>query len=244
MSTKKTADITRRCLRLMLCLAAGVGMMGPVSLSAAAEEDAGHADGAEHSSSATEGHSAEGNGHDSGEGGAADHGHAGPASTHPLSIDPDLAIVTLIVFVVLLVVLRKFAWGPIMDGLAKRETAIAADIDAAATGRQEAEKMLSDYQRQLERAGDEVRAMLDNAKKEAESMKQSIIEEANKAAAAEKERATREIEAAKNSAITEIAEHSVNIAFRVASDAVRREVKPEDHRNLVDDALKQFSNEN
>ena len=86
--------------------------------------------------------------------------------------------------------------------------------------------------------------MLDNAKAEAEAMKQAIIAEANRAAAAEKDRATREIEAAMNSAISEIAEHSVNIAFRVASGAVQREIKPEDHRNLINDALKQFANDN
>ena len=157
---------------------------------------------------------------------------------------PDLAIVTLIIFCILLAVLYKFAWGPIKAGLEKRENGIGEDIDAAAAQRSEAEKMLSDYQRQLEKAGDEVRAMLDDAKKEAESMKQSIIEEANRAAVAERDRATREIETAKNSAISEIAEHSVNIAFRVASGAVQREIKADDHRNLIDEALKQFSSDN
>ena len=195
------------------------------------DEDADHADGG-------------GSEHGHGEGSHEHHAHAGPASNHPLSVDPDLAWVTLAIFVCLLLVLRKFAWGPIMEGLAKREKGISDDIDAAAARRKEAEKMLSEYQTQLERAGDEVRAMLDNAKKEAEEMKQSIIEEANKAAAAEKDRATREIDAAKNSAINEIAEHSVNIAFRVASGAVQREIKADDHRNLIEDALKQFSNDN
>ena len=75
-------------------------------------------------------------------------------------------------------------------------------------------------------------------------MKNSIIEEANKAAAAEMDRATREIDATKNSAISEIAEYSVNIAFRLASGAVQREMKPDDHRNLIEDALKQFSSDN
>mgnify|MGYP002623817814 FL=1 len=160
------------------------------------------------------------------------------------SINPDLAWVTVIISLILLFILWKFALGPITAGLAKREQGIADDIETAAAQRKEAEKMLSEHQTQLERAGDEVRSMLDNARQEAEAMKNSIIEEANKAAAAEKERATREIDAAKNSAIREIAEHSVNIAFRVASGAVQREIKPEDQRNLIEDALKQFSSKN
>ena len=158
--------------------------------------------------------------------------------------NPDLAVVTLIVSLILLAILWKFASGPIGAGLTKREQSIADDIEAAAQRRIEAEKMLNEYQTQLERAGGEVRAMLDNAKTEAEAIKQSIIDEANRAAAAEKDRATREIEAAKNSAINEIAEHSVNIAFRVASGAVQREMQPNDHRNLIEDALRQFSNDN
>ena len=83
------------------------------------------------------------------------------------SIDPDLAIATFVIFVVLLLVLRKFAWGPILDGLAKRESGMANDIEAAAARRKEAEKTLEEYQTQLERAAGEVRALLDDAKKEA-----------------------------------------------------------------------------
>jgi len=82
------------------------------------------------------------------------------------------------------------------------------------------------------------------SKQEAESIKQSILAEAHRAADAEKDRATREIDAAKNAAINEIAEQSVNWAFRVAGDAVHREIKPEDHRSLIEDALKQFESKN
>ena len=159
-------------------------------------------------------------------------------------IKPESAWVVVIVSAILLGILWRFALGPIKSGLAKREQGISDEIDDATAQRKEAERMLSEYQTQLERAGDEVRSMLENAKQEAESIKNSIIEEANRAAAAEKERATREIEAAKNSAISEIAEHSVDIAFRVASGAVQREMKADDHRNLIEDALKQFSSDN
>ena len=212
-------------------------------------EEGGHADsdGEEHGHSDGEGHSHAdgdgGHGHDDGHGhaGHGDHSgdhahHAGPASNHPLSIDPDLAIATLLIFVVLLIVLQKFAWGPILEGLAKRENGIADNIDAAAARRKDAEKMLEEYQSQLERAGTEVRAMLDGAKKEADAMKQSILEEAAKAAAAEKDRATSEIVAAKDAAISEIGTESVNIAFKVASGALRRDVNPEDHKELIADA--------
>ena len=204
-------------------------------------DDHGHAEsGEDHAHDTADGHGDDGHGED-----AAGHGHgadghdehhAGPASNHPLSIDPDLAIATLVIFVVLLVVLQKFAWGPIMEGLAVREGGIADNISAAAERRKDAEKMLSSYQSQLERAGEEVRAMLDGAKREAEAMKQSILEEASKAAAAEKEQATAEIQSAKDKAISEISGDSVNIAFRLASGALRRDINPDDHKELIADA--------
>ncbi len=245
------ATLTRYGLALLLGICATAWLADRPSALLAADEEPGHThaggedgeNGHDHGDGSGHDHDGEGSGGDGGHG-ASHAGHSGPASNHPLSIDPDLAIVTLIVFVLLLIVLTKFAWKPIMAGLAKREQGIADDIEGAAARRQEAEKLLADYQQQLEEAGGKVREMLDGAKKEAEEMKQSILDEASKAAAAEKDRATREIEAAKNSAIGEIAQHSVNIAFRVASDAVRREVKPDDHRNLIEDALKQFPSEN
>jgi F-type H+-transporting ATPase subunit b len=190
---------------------------------------------------------AEGDGHDHASGDWHDHDAAGghaAVNPNPLEIDPDLALVTLIIFLVLMGILYKFAWGPIMAGLHHRESHIAQEISAAEARHQEAQKLLADYQTQLAKAGDEVRAMIDSARKDAESMKAGIIADAQKAASDEKERAKREIETAKNSALSEITEKTVNMAFRVASDAVRREIKPDDHRSLIEDSIKQFESKN
>ncbi len=156
----------------------------------------------------------------------------------------DLAVVGLIIFGILLGVLWRFAWGPIKTGLKKREDGIEGEITAAQERRLQAEQQLTEYQQRLEQAGQEVQAMIDDAKQQAETIKQSILAEARRTATAEKDRATREIDAAKNAAINEIAEQSVNWAFRVAGDAVRSEIKPEDQRSLIEDALKQFESKN
>ncbi len=160
--------------------------------------------------------------------------HAGSVNPNPLEIDPDLVLFTAALFGLLLVVMSKFAWGPIMAGLKKREDGVAGDLAAAEARHQEAQALLAEYQQRLERAGDDVRATMDAAKKEAETMKQSILDEAQKAAAAEKDRATAEIGAAKDTAIRELSGHSINWAFRVASDALKRDVKPGDHQELID----------
>lgn len=194
-------------------------------------------------------HAAPAAGHNGAESNGAPHNGEGGSegmsvNPNPLEFDPDLAIVTAIVFFCLLAVLYKFAWGPIVAGLQKREANIADEIAAAEASNKEAHKLLGEYEQRLQKASEDVRAMLDDAKKEAESMKQTIIAEAQKAASDEKDRATREIASAKKAAIDEITEQSVNLAFRVAGEAVRREIRPDDHRALVEDALKQFSNEN
>lgn len=187
---------------------------------------------------------AEGAGHDHDDGAAHGGGEHTVVNANPLEVDPDLAIVSLIIFLLLAGILYKFAWGPIMEGLHHRESHIAQEISAAEARHLEAQKLLADYQTQLAKAGDEVRALIDGAKKDADAMKGTIIAEAQKAAGEEKDRAKREIETAKNSALGEITEKTVNMAFRVASDAVRREIKPDDHRNLIEDAIKQFESKN
>ena len=72
-------------------------------------------------------------------------------STDPLAVDPDLAIWTLLVFVVLLAVLWKFAWGPIVAGLEKREQAIADNIAAAKRQHEEAKRLVAEYEAQAGR---------------------------------------------------------------------------------------------
>lgn len=170
--------------------------------------------------------------HDKKNGGQAT--HAAAVNPNPLEVDVDLALFTAALFGLLLVVMSKFAWGPILAGLKKREDGVAKDLAAAEARHQEAQSLLAQYQQRLEQAGDDVRATMDTAKKEAETMKKSILDEAQKAAAAEKDRATAEIDAAKDTAISELSGPSINWAFRVASDALHRPVKPEDHQELID----------
>ena len=123
-------------------------------------------------------------------------GHAGASAGNPISVDPDLMIFTAIIFLVLLAVLRKFAWGPIRDALDDREKAISNQIAAAERQNQEARQLLADHETRLASAADEVRTLLDEGRREAELQKQRIVAEAEQAAAAEKDRALLAIEAA------------------------------------------------
>lgn len=179
--------------------------------------------------------------HDAGESSAA-HGAAGEhASPNPLGFDPDLAIWTAIVFVVLFLVLKKFAWKPIAHALEERERAIEANIAKAEGAAAEARAMLADYEKKLAGAADEVRAMLEEARRDAEHTKQEIVAEARVAARDEHQRVMRDINMAKDQALKELAERSTNIAVDLAGKIVQAQLSKTDHAALVQDAMNRLA---
>ncbi len=201
--------------------------------------DEGHTATAESGTAPTEEHGAEPGQSDHGEGDDASHGNA-----HPLSADPDLAIFTAIIFCLMLVILGKFAWGPIRQALDDREHYVATQLDEAKQRNEEAQRMLKEHAQQMAGATDEVRALLDQARKDADAQKQAILDEAQKAAAAEKDRAIREIGAAKNAALQDMADASVSTAVDLAGRIVGRQLDKSDHTNLIEDAVRQFTSNN
>ncbi len=118
----------------------------------------------------------------------------------PEEIRSDLAFFTFVVFVLLLAILWKFAWGPIVAGLEKREEAIAKNIADAQRQHDEARQLLVDYERKLEGAAEQVRGILEEARRDAEHTKQSILAEAKSGAETERLRALRDIEGATDAA--------------------------------------------
>jgi F-type H+-transporting ATPase subunit b len=165
-------------------------------------------------------------------------------SPNPLIFEPDLAVFTAIIFLVLMAVLWKFAWGPIMQGLRKREEAIAEEIASAERSNEEAKDLLTQYESRLGEAADEVRSLLDQGKKDADAQRQQIIADAQDAARAEKERAVREIDVAKNEALSELAEKSVDTAVDLAGRIVGKQLQAADHTRLIQEALEKFPSQN
>jgi F-type H+-transporting ATPase subunit b len=170
-------------------------------------------------------------------------GDAAHASTKPdpLSFDPDLAIFTAVVFLLLLAILGKFAWKPIIEGLEKRERHIADNIAAAERAGEEARRTMAEYQAKLASAADEVRAMLEEARRDAEHTKQEIVAEAKTAAQAEHDRQMREIRTATDSALKQLAETSATLAIDLAAKVIRQKLNPQDHQKLIREAVEKFA---
>jgi F-type H+-transporting ATPase subunit b len=166
--------------------------------------------------------------------------HAEEISPNPLEFRTDLAIWTGIVFLVLMFVLWWFAWGPIANALDQREQAVANQIAAAEKSNQDAHKVLAQYEQKLSDAKNEVRALLDQARREADQAGRQIVEAARGEAREEHQRALAEIENATAGALKELAERSADLAVGLAGKIVRAELKPSDHRGLVERAVADF----
>lgn len=173
-------------------------------------------------------------------------GHDGPGhgSPNPLEVGPDLAMVTAVVFVLLLLVLSKFAWKPILEALDRREQHIADNLAAADAKHQDARRLLEQYEQKLASAADDVRALLDEARRDAERAKASILGEAKSAAQAEQQRALREIRNATDAALKALAEKCADQAVELAGKIVGQRLTPSDHARLIREAIEQFPNNN
>lgn len=170
--------------------------------------------------------------------------NAGPTQESMFDFKSDLALATLIVFVLLLAILTKFAWGPITEALDRREKAIADQIAETERSRNEASRLLAEHEKRLAAAAEEVRGMLDQARRAGEDLKKKIVAEAEQAAANQKDRALREIEVAKNGALEELTRKSVEQAVSIASTILRREVRPEDQSRFIQEGLARLPSKN
>ena len=198
-------------------------------------KDAGHKEGAHKEGAHAGGHE---NQFDLG------HANAGPAQGSPEELKGDLAIYTFVVFVLLMAVVTKFAWRPIMDGLAKRENSIAHMIDEAKENQHKAHESLKQYEAKLAAATEETRLMLAQARQDAEAAKEKIVAEAQAAAQRERDKSLAEIRAAKEAALREMAQKSVDSAFALASRIVHKEIRPGDHAALIAESLAKFPSQN
>ncbi len=163
-----------------------------------------------------------------------------PTANDPLSIDPDLALWTLIVFLVLLAVLRKFAWGPIIGAWKSASSTIADHIADAERNHVEAKHLLQQHEQKLAAAAAEVRELMEQARREAEQARQAILAEAKQGADAERTRALRDIEAAADAAMESLAHRSAQLAVELAGKILKSKLTSEDHNRLIQEAISKF----
>lgn len=194
------------------------------------------------------GHGQTSDGHD--QGGVEHDGHAtkaghGDGHTPPLlSFDTGSAFCNLAIFLGVFFVLSKFVWPVILGGLKAREEKIHGDLEAAENANAEAKGLLAEYQTKLDDAASQVQSMLAEARRDAEASGQRIVEEAKAEAQRQSERAIADIETAKKVAISDIAGQTSDMAITVAKQVVGRELKADDHAELIRQSLERLPSNN
>lgn len=150
------------------------------------------------------------------------------------------SLAAVIVFLGLLAILYKFAWGPILSGLQDRENRIKSDLENAERASREAAATLDQYKRQLAEAQVEAGRVIAAARTDAEKIAAQIREATQNEIHAMKQRATLEIKAAQEEAIAQVYHQAATLSTQVASQILRRQINPQDQQALVEQSLAEF----
>ncbi len=153
----------------------------------------------------------------------------------------DLGLWTLVIFVLLLLLLRKTAWGPMLQGLQRREEIILGSVEEAKRTRDEMERMRTEFKAELDAAYAQIPKLMDEARLNAQRMADEMRVRANEEIQAEKQRARRELEIARDQALQELWNQAAVLATQISAKAIGRSLSEDDHRRLVDEAMRELS---
>ncbi len=155
-------------------------------------------------------------------------------------INPGLSIWTTVVFVLLVMVLGKYAWKPLLKTLQEREKSIRDSLGQAERARMEAAELLKQNERNMARAEEEYQKVVREAKVLGEKMKDEIVTKARQQAQHElqsaKDEIQRDVEAAKQQLRSEVADLAVKAAGKILDETL----DPAKHKKLVDNVLNQL----
>ena len=144
---------------------------------------------------------------------------------------------TLLIFVLVLVVLGKFAWGPILKALQTRENFIREALESAKQDREAAEARLKEYEQKLAASRGEATAIVEEGRRDAEVVKRRIEAAAKEEADKTIERAKREIQIATDTASKSLFTLSAKLATEVAARVLGRELSAQDHERLIAEGI-------
>lgn len=158
-----------------------------------------------------------------------------------LSPDSGTIFWTIVTFILLLLILKKYAWKPILKTLGDRENKIKVALYQAEQDQKEAEKLLAEQRELLEKARKESVQIINDSKRSAEASRKELLEQARAEADRLLERAKQEIELSKDAAIEEVKQYTVDIAMLAAQKVVGEILSKEQHLNLIDKYVKELS---
>jgi F-type H+-transporting ATPase subunit b len=154
-----------------------------------------------------------------------------------LELNPGMLIWTFLTFGILLFVLKKYAWKPLLNSLESRENKIASDMERAEKARVESEKLLAEHKVLMDQAGQEARELIAEARKTGERLRDDIVQKAEEQARMVGEQARVEIQREKETALLQLRSEVADLAISAASNIIREELDAKKHQRLVDEFI-------
>jgi len=140
---------------------------------------------------------------------------------------------TVMTFLILYIVLYRFAWGPLREALDEREKKIKESLDKADLAQAKADASLQKQEEIINKARDEAQAFIEKGKKTAETVREDIVKKARQEAETMLERAKNEISLEREKAIDEIKRLAVELSIAATMKAIGKALSPKDHEQLI-----------
>jgi F-type H+-transporting ATPase subunit b len=156
-----------------------------------------------------------------------------------VQVDPGLFIWTILTFLVLLAVLAKFAWTPLLEALETRQNAIRKSLDDARQAQVEMERLNVESGHIIQRARVDAEAIISQSRVDGDRLREELRAKARSEADHIVKNAERQIQLETNRALEQIRREAVDLSVMIASKIIQRNLSKEDNERLIDEALKQ-----
>jgi len=154
-----------------------------------------------------------------------------------LQLHTGLVAWTIIIFVLLLVILRKVAWKPIVGGLEERTKKIRDSLEKAEAAQKAAENARAEYEAMMAKANKEAQELIARSRKDAETARDKIVAEAQTSSDQILQRTKREIDLARQKALEEIKQTAAEMSISIAGRIIGKSLAARDHQDLIRQAL-------
>ncbi len=158
-----------------------------------------------------------------------------------LDINPGLIFWTVVTFLILLLVLKKIAWKPILTALDQREKEIKDSLEKAEKAKEDAQKILEENQANLSKAEDEAKKIIEQSRTYAANLKEQLIKESKEQAKKIVDDASEEIQRRKDAAFDELKGQIAEIALNAAEKIMRENLDADKNKKIVDKYLNEVS---
>lgn len=154
-----------------------------------------------------------------------------------LSVNPGLIIWTIVVFLIFLFLLRRFAWGPLITALNNREETIKTALENAEKQNKETAEMLETNRKIIAEANQQASKILSDARELSAKIKDEIVSKANEEANRNIQKAKEQIQSMKDTALDQMKDDITDIAFKAAGKIIAKNLDKNKQMDIIDEFM-------